>query len=139
METVNYLAIIVAAVASMAVGFVWYGVLFRKAWMQEMGMTGDMSGMKMSASMAYLIQFVASIVMACVLSYIMWLILASSPGYTPLKAGLCASLTLWLGFVVPVSLGVVLWENKSWKLWFINASHYLVGLLVMGAVLSFWM
>jgi len=44
----------------------------------------------------------------------------------------------WLGLVVPVSLGIVLWEGKSWKLWFINASSYLVTLLAMGIILGLW-
>ena len=51
METnINYIAVVVAAVASMAVGFIWYGVLFRKQWMSLMGFTaGSMSNMKMPA------------------------------------------------------------------------------------------
>ena len=32
--------------------------------------------------------------------------------------------------------GVVIWEGKPWKLWFINAGFYLVSLLAMGTVLA---
>lgn len=136
---VNYLAVLAAAVASMAVGFVWYGVLFRKPWMEMTGLTMDsIKGMKMSPNTAYAIQFVASLVMA----YVLWHGL-SFGNYALEMSGLTGNLMgafwYWLGFIAPITLGVVLWENKPWKLWFINASNYLVTLLVMAAIFSFWM
>src|SRR5690348_2723001 len=37
----NYWAILVAVVASMVLGFLWYGPIFGKAWMKEMGIPAD--------------------------------------------------------------------------------------------------
>src|SRR5688572_1633570 len=37
----NYLAILVAAVAGMAVGFFWYGPLFGKIWVKLSGFTKE--------------------------------------------------------------------------------------------------
>jgi hypothetical protein len=38
MHSLNWLAILVAAISTMVVGFLWYSpVLFAKAWMREMG------------------------------------------------------------------------------------------------------
>jgi hypothetical protein len=135
---INYWAVVVAAVASMAVGFVWYGFLFRKSWMELMGYTVEsMEQMKMSATKAYILQFVASLVMAYVLAHS--LIFASAyTGTAGAAAGMTAGFWSWLGFVAPITLGVVLWENKPWKLWFINASNYLVALIVMGMILALW-
>lgn len=135
---INYWAVLVAAVASMAVGFLWYGVFFRKQWMALMDITTEsIAGMRMSANKAYAIQFLASLVMACVLAHS--LIYASAYlDIDGLNAGIVAGFWAWLGFIVPVSLGIVLWENKPWKLWMINASHYLVSLIVMGVILSLW-
>ena len=136
---VNYFAVLVAAISSMVVGFVWYGVLFKKKWMELMGYTSDsMSGMKMTANKAYAIQFVASLIMAYVLSRS----ITFASAYLNMagdSAGLMVGFWSWLGFIVPVSLGIVLWENKSWSLWLINASNYLVSLLVMGCILGWWM
>ena len=42
---------------------------------------------------------------------------------------------LWIGFVVPVTLGVVLWEGKSVKLFFINAGYWLVSMVVASVIL----
>lgn len=135
---INYLAVLVAAVASMVVGFLWYGVLFMKPWMRMMGYTKENMGkMNMSANKAYMLQFVGSLVMAYVLAHA--LIFASyyldAEG---VSAGVTAGFWNWLGFVAPVTLGVVLWENKPWKLWFINASNYLVALIVMGIIIAAW-
>ena len=138
MVDVNYIAILVAAIASMAVGFVWYGVLFKKKWMVLMGFTPEsIKSMKMSANMAYTIQFAASLVMAYVLAHV--IVLSSSFfGNPALSIGLTSAFFMWLGFVAPVSLSIVLWENKSWHLRAINASHYLAVLLVMGVILALW-
>lgn len=131
---VNYVAVLVAAIASMVVGGLWYGALFKKQWMSLMGYTPDsMKGMKMTANKAYALQFVASLVMACVLSR-----LISSTGGVGVSAGVTLGFWIWLGFIAPVTLGAVLWENRPWKLWFINTSHYLVMLVVMGAILAVW-
>ncbi len=136
---VNYLAVLVAAIASMLVGFVWYGMLFRKPWMAMMGYTVEnMKQIKMSPNLAYALQFVGSLVTAYVLSHIV--VFASAYlGAEGAMRGASTSFWVWLGFVVPVTLGVVLWENKPWKLWLINASHYLVSLVVMGVILAWWM
>src|SRR2546426_12687651 len=37
----NYWAILVAVAATMVLGFLWYGPIFGKAWMKEMGIPAD--------------------------------------------------------------------------------------------------
>ena len=39
--TVNYIAVLVCAIAAMPVGFLWFGPLFGKTWARHMGF-GDM-------------------------------------------------------------------------------------------------
>ena len=66
MYSINWVALITAAVASMAVGFIWYGPLFGKTWMKLSGLKemGDKSQMPKTCT----IMFVASLVTAYVLS-----------------------------------------------------------------------
>ncbi len=52
--------------------------------------------------------------------------------------GLEAAFWLWLGLVAPVLLGMVLWENKPWKLYAINATHLLVSIAVMASIHAAW-
>ncbi len=44
----------------------------------------------------------------------------------------------WLGFIVPVTLNSVFWENKSWKVWLINAGHVLVGMAIGAGIVTVW-
>ena len=139
---INYLAILGAVVTAVVLGSLWYGPLFGKAWMKEVGLTtDDMMKAKTDPSAksamlrSYVLMTLGSVVMAYVLAYA----LAFSSAYTQtvgIAAGLMAGFWSWLGFVLPVSLGPVLWENKSWKYWFITSGYYLVNLLVMGAILA---
>ena len=122
MGDINWVALVAAAVASMVVGFIWYGPLFGKMWMKLSGMKemGDKSQMPKT----YAIMFVASLVTAYVLSV--------------LGAGLMTTFWIWLGFQATLLLGSVLWEGKSWELYCLNASHQLVSLLAMSWVLSYF-
>lgn len=127
--TVNYTAVVVAAVASFVVGWLWYGPLFGKTWMKLTGKTSMGNKDEMPQSMA--IMFVGTLVTAWVLSAFLQL-----TGSTTLQAALPVALWAWLGFQAPEALGVVLWEGKSWNLFFLNAAEKLVSLLVIAAVLS---
>ena len=143
METipVNYLAVLAAAIGNMVLGFLWYGPLFGKAWSELMGwgnMTAEQIKEKQkSMTSGYVISFVGALLMAFVLSHTLPFASAYTQTYGA-AAGLMAGFWSWLGFVVPVSIGSVVWDGKPWKLWFINAGYYLAALLGMGAILALW-
>lgn len=121
---INLVAVLMAAVASMGLGYLWYGPLFGKLWMKEMGMNGsDMSkAAKKGMTKTYAVMFVGSLVMAYVLAHA--IVFASTYlKMTGLPAGLMSGFWNWLGFVAPVTLGSVLWEGKSVKLWVINNGY----------------
>lgn len=52
--------------------------------------------------------------------------------------GFYAAFFTWIGFFVPLLLAGVAWENKSWKLFGINAAYYFTALLAAGMILAFW-
>ncbi|MEK9176862.1 MAG: DUF1761 domain-containing protein [Patescibacteria group bacterium] len=140
MIPINYVAILISAVVTMVIGFIWYGPLFGKLWSKLMGF-GEMTPEKMkemqkAAMPGYVASFVGALVMAYVLAHA--LVFASAYlGASGISAGLTAGFWNWLGFVAPVTLGAILWDKgKSLTLWYINGSYYLVVLLAMGAVLA---
>ena len=45
---------------------------------------------------------------------------------------------LWLGFIAPISIGSVLWEKKSIKLFLLNNVYNLISLGIMSAILISW-
>ena len=137
---VNYWAVLVAAVASMVLGALWYGPLFGKQWMAWSGMTTQNMEAAKAKGMAksYILMFVGSLLMAFVLQHA--LVFAST--YLKIfgvSAALMGALWNWLGFIAPVTLGSVLWENKPWKLWVLNNAYYLISLGIMGIILMLWM
>ncbi len=138
--TVNYVTVLIAAVVSMVVGFVWYSpVLFAKPWMKEMGYTASsMKNMQKKMAPMYALSFVASLLMAYVLyhSAVMGGYFLGTSGLT---VGLQAAFWSWLGFIMPVQLTDVLFGGKSWKLFFINTGYQLASILAMGFVLGMMM
>lgn len=140
MVPINLVAVLVAAIVAFVLGSIWYGPLFGKPWMRLMGiqkpdvMTPEMKSKMISS---YVIMFVTTLVMAYVLAGA--IIFASAYlNISGLDMGIIAGVMNWLGFVMPVSLSVVLWEQKPWKLWFIQSGYYLVSLVLMGIVLALW-
>src|SRR3989338_5002827 len=110
----SILSVVLAGVASMVVGFLWYGPLFGKTLTKLMGWT-KVPKMKTSPMHGYIIGFVGTLLMASVLNVL-------SVFMPPVSA----AFLLWIGILVPVLAGAVLWEGRPVKLYALNAAHYLV-------------
>jgi hypothetical protein len=138
MHNLNLLAVLVAAIFTMVVGFVWYSpILFAKPWMREMGYDPNdkakVREMQKSAGPAYFGSFIAGLVSAFILALFLHEMHAQSLGF-----GLLVGSHVWLGFVATVQLTGVLFRKQSMKLFAINTGYQLVCYLVMGAILSVW-
>lgn len=137
-HSLNWLAILVAAISTMILGFLWYSpLLFAKAWTREMGYDlndkAKMDEMRKSAGPAYAGSFVASLLSAFTLALILHGMRADSFHF-----GIMASFHIWLGFVATVQFTGALFAKQSMKLFAINTGYQLVCYLVMGAILVLW-
>ncbi len=136
LESVSIVAIILATLASVAIGFAWYGPLFGKAWAKEQGWSeADMAKQKAAGGMgkSYGIMTVGSLLTAFILAQF-----AQLAGAVMAIDGATVGLWAWLGFAVPLLLSSVLWEGKSWRLYQINIGYQLVTMVVMGAIVAVW-
>jgi uncharacterized membrane protein len=139
---INYLAVLAAAISNMAIGFLWFGPLFGNAWTSAMGWTeSEMAAgrekMKKDGWKTYALQALGALVMAYVVAH--YFVFASTYTQTfGIVGGLMVGFWSWLGFVAPISLGVVLWDGKPWKLFFVQAGYYLAALLAMGVIIALW-
>ena len=138
MHSLNWLAILVAAISTMVVGFLWYSPrLFAKPWMKEMGYDPNDKAkteeMKKSAGPAYGGSFVASLISAFTLALVLHGLRA-----VDLHFGLMASFHIWLGFVATVQFTGALFTKQSMKLFAINTGYQLICYLVMGTILTVW-
>jgi hypothetical protein len=138
MHNLNLLAILVAAVSTMLVGFVWYSpLLFAKPWMREMGYDpndkASAEKMRKSDGPAYLGSLMASIVSAFVLALFLHEMRVQT-----LELGLLVGSHVWLGFVATVQLTSALFTEQSMTLFAINTGYQLLCYLVMSAILTVW-
>jgi hypothetical protein len=138
MVDVNYWAILVAGVLSIGIGGLWYGPLFGKQWMSLVGITPEsMKSMKMTPFQAMFGGLIVGLLTAFVLAHHM-AFAGAYLGISGYELALMSAFWVWLGFFVPVNIGVVLWEGKSWKLFLITTSYFLVNLTVASLVLAYW-
>jgi len=129
---VNYLAVVVAALANYIIGSLWYGVLFRKAW-QKLSGVGEMKVTALSV--------VVGLIGALLTSYVLQHAIFFSGEYlktSGIGGGLMTGFFSWLGFIAPVTIGVVTYEKKPFTLWLLTNAYWLISLLVMGIILSLW-
>lgn len=138
--SINYLAVILAAVANMAVGMIWYGPLFGRQWMTLMSLTPEsMKEMKnkMTPAKAIAGGLVTAFIMAYVLAHdaFVWGAFFGE-AVNPAVFALQLAFWIWLGYVATVQVGAVLWEGKPWKLFFLNAAYSLVSLMAMALILT---
>lgn len=134
--TVNFWAILVAAVVSFIVGWLWYSpVLFGNVWMKAMGMTKEkMAHSQKNMAVTMLVALIAQFMIAFILAHFI-----SGMGAVGWMESIVVAFWAWLGFVALISLGTVLWEGKSMKLFWINSIHWLVALAIQAAIISAWM
>ena len=133
---INFVAVLVGAAVQMAIGMLWYSpILFGNLWMRLMGFTDkDVTKAKKKEMIkSYIIMFISILVMTFLVAFFV-----SKIGVVDFVDGGIVGFQIWIGFIATTMLGSVLWEGKSWKLYLINTGHYLVVLIVSGAILGHW-
>ena len=125
---VNYVAVIVAAVVALVIGFAYYAPqTMGKRWMAYLGTTQAQLGNPGGAGMAAGV--VASLVNAWVLA-----VLAKNLGGTTITDGIMLGIICWLGFMATITAAQIAFEKKPWGLWVLNNIHNVIVQAVMGAI-----
>ena len=131
METaiaVSWIAVIVAAVVRFAIGAAWYAPpVFGKIWQEAAGVKPDPSQMPK----AMVVQAIGDLIMAYILARIL-----GHYGAETLLAGGFVGFMAWLGFIVPVMAGGIVFERRPMNYAYVNGGFNLVSIVVMGAVIS---
>ena len=131
---INYWAVLVAAIASFVIGWIWHGPLFGRQWMKLSGMTPQkMKSMKMSPARSMTFGFIAMLVTAYVLAHFVDML-----SVTTLGGAAQFAFWAWLGLVAPVQIGVWLWEGKPFNLFLLSTAYQLVVLIVMTGIVAVW-
>jgi len=127
----NWLAVLVAAAANVAIGFLWYSPpAFGRRWMELIGRRQEDLA---AAGPIYALTIVGALISSLVIATIVHGI-----GATTFATGFQVGFLGWLGFTFPATLADYLFAARSSRLWLINNSYTLIVFLVMGMILAGW-
>ena len=129
---VNYLAVVVAAIVALVVGFVWYSPrVFGNRWMAYLGTTQAQLGNPGPTGMA--VGVVASLINAWVIA-----VLGLNLGGKALTDGVLLGILVWLGFMATITAAQISFEKKPWGLWILNNGHNVIVQVIMSAIVTVW-
>ena len=126
---VNWLAVIVATVASWALGAVWYMVL-SKQWLDAIGKTKEQIDGKDPTP------YIWSVIAQLIMAYFLALLTPTIFGSANVVTGLLAGAHLWLGFVITSMIQSHRYQGAKWSLTAIDGGYLLAVLLVQGLVIG---
>ena len=130
----EFLPIILSVVASMIIGFVWYGPLFGNQWMKLVNLTKkDIEDSKDKMPLTYAGMAVISLIQAVVLYQFI-----ISQNIIGVMGGVLIGFFVWFGFVATVNFSTVLFSKKPFELFAIESGYQLVYLLMAGALIGAW-
>jgi hypothetical protein len=128
---VNWLAVIVAAVAGIIVGFIWYAPpVFGRRWARASGIELPQPGEVQPMT------YIGGVITAAVTAYVL-AVLIGGVGATTLVDGVIVAVVVWLGFVATWLASGVFFERRSTEWWAINAGQAIVSLAIMGALIGY--
>jgi len=162
----NFLITAIAALVPMVMGFIWYGpILFKNAWMKEVGFTDESmkgSNMGLIFGLAYVFSFLLAFILQTLVIH-QWGVqstLMGEPGFVEQTGGAYAYFQEFIanfgdrfrtfkhgalhGTMIGLLIGLpilatqALFERKSVKYVAINAGYWIITLALMGGVICQW-
>jgi hypothetical protein len=124
---INYLAVVIAALAGFGFGAVYYMSL-ATPWMEAIGKTRD----ELTPTQTpFLIAIAANLIMAWVLAGVV-----AHMGPVTIRSGIISAAFCWFGFVITTLAVNYAFGGRKPKLMLIDGGHWLGVLLIMGAVIG---
>ncbi len=129
---VSPLGVLMAAVVTFLIGMIWYSpILFAKPWMALNGYTPDkLLELKQGAPRAYGISFLAYLALGIGVGALV--------RGDPVLDGVWTGVLIWAFLITPVGVTALVFSEKRFGAWLIDAGYQLVYLAAMGAILSRW-
>ena len=158
----NFLAILVAALSSFVVGFIWYNPkVFGTIWMKEAGLSQEQvekGNMLKIFGLTFVYSFMLAFMMPAIVIHQMGaismiggysLIESAKPSFTAFmtdygdafrtyKHGAFHGTLAGIFVALPIISINGLFEQKSWKYMAIQAGYWIVIMMVMGAIICGW-
>lgn len=140
LSKLNYLAILVAALAAFVAGAIWFGPkTFFPVWWKAMGKTEDqqpgdnMGNMGVVFGLTALGQLVMSTTVAIVLE-----LTEMAQGSISIADGALIGLILGIGLAAASSLSHRLFAGVGLKVWIIEVASDVLNITILGIILAAW-
>ena len=127
--TIDWVGVIVATLAAMVLGALWYGPLFGKQWFALIGKTRE--ELQGNAGIGYGIAIVGSFILSIVMTYVtQW---GAAEGF---GEGAIVGIVMWAGFVISTQVTGMVFEGRPWELIMLNSGGSLLSFLIVGGIVS---
>jgi len=161
----NFSILFISAIVPLITGFIWYGPLFKKAWMKEVGFTEEsMKGANMPLifGLCYILGLLisAGLMSAVIHQMGIYATLANEPGFAEgtgeafdtfknlmskygnnfrdFKHGTIHGAVTGLFIALPILAIQAMFERKSFKYIAINTGYWIITLAIMGGIIAQW-
>jgi hypothetical protein len=129
----NWVAILVAAIASFLFEALWFSV-FMSEWLAGVGRTEEwLKSSGMSPALQYGVAILCAVIAAAVLS-----ICIQGSGEHSARRGILVGALVWLGFVATSWATEYIFEVRSLNIYAVNAGFWLFDLMLIGAIVGVW-
>jgi hypothetical protein len=129
----NWVAILVAAIASFLFEALWYSV-FLNEWLAGIGRTREwLMSSGMSPALQYEVAILCAVITATVLSTCI-----QASGEHSARRGILVGALVWLGFVATSWATEYIFEVRTLKIYAINTGFWLFDLILIGAIVGAW-
>ena len=130
MEHINWLGVVLGAVAFFAVGAIWYTVLFGKAWQSAVGLSDEQlkagANMPLIFGTCFVLELLVSLTVGHMFAY-------TNPSD---RSKMMIAVGLAVGVMAP-AIGIsYLYMRKPLKLWLIDTGHFIFGMAALGGVFA---
>ena len=129
----NYLAITLAAIACFLFEAAWYS-FFLQSWLDGVGRTAQWL---MATGVNPALQYGTALLSAAVIAGAISCVTQLTGPQTALR-GMRVAALLWLGCVLTTWATEYVFEVRTYKLFAINTGFWLIGMVLMGAIVGAW-
>ena len=129
----NWVAILVAAIASFLFEALWFSV-FMNEWLAGIGRTKEwLVATGPNPAIQYAVAILCSIIAAAVLS-----ICIQASGEQTARRGILCAAVIWFGFIATSWAKACIFEVRTFQIFAIYTGYYLIDLILMGAIVGAW-
>ena len=136
LSDLNWLAVLVAALAYFAIGALWYAPpVFGKVWADAGGFVLPEAGNRPSATI-YLTPLIGSVLSAIALGMV-----AAASGTDTFQEGIVLGIVVAVGFAISISFVTAQFETQKPKpmVWgAVNGGYHVVGNLIAAIIVASW-